>query len=53
MRTSFKLAVASLGFAVSGGLFAAAPNLSADVAVGKLELPWDMAFMKDGTMLFT
>lgn len=53
MKKSFKLAVASLGVAVSGGLFAAAPNLSADVAVGKLELPWDMAFMKDGTMLFT
>jgi aldose sugar dehydrogenase len=37
----------------SGSLLAAAPGLSTEVSVGKLELPWDMAFLKDGTMFFT
>ena len=53
MAKIFKAAVISAGLAASGGLFAAAPTLSTDVVVGKLELPWDMAFLKDGTMFFT
>ena len=37
----------------SGALFAAAPVLTTEVVVSKLELPWDMSFLKDGTMFFT
>ena len=37
----------------SGTLFAAVPVLTTEVAVDKLESPWDMAFLKDGTMFFT
>ena len=37
----------------SGGLMAAAPTLTTEVAVNKLELPWDMAFLPNGTMFFT
>jgi aldose sugar dehydrogenase len=43
----------SVGLALSGSALAAAPSVTADVFVDKLELPWDMAFMKDGTMFFT
>ncbi|MBC7618572.1 MAG: PQQ-dependent sugar dehydrogenase, partial [Candidatus Saccharibacteria bacterium] len=32
---------------------AAAPTLTTEVAVNKLELPWDMAFLPNGTMFFT
>ena len=39
--------------AASNTLLAAAPSLTTETAVGKLELPWDMAFLKDGTMFFT
>ena len=39
--------------AASSSLLAAAPTLTAEVVVEKLELPWDMAFLKDGTMFFT
>jgi aldose sugar dehydrogenase len=49
-----KIVVAiSVGLALSGSALAAAPSVTADVFVDKLELPWDMAFMKDGTMFFT
>ena len=44
---------ASVGLALSGGLFAAAPTVSTEDFVDKIESPWDMAFMKDGTMFFT
>ena len=44
---------ASIGLALSGGLFAAAPTVTTDVFVDKIDSPWDMAFMKDGTMFFT
>lgn len=37
----------------SGCLFAAAPDLTTEVVVDKLDSPWDMAFLKDGTMFFT
>lgn len=37
----------------SAGLFAAAPVLTTEVVVDKLESPWDMAFLPDGTMFFT
>jgi aldose sugar dehydrogenase len=50
MRT---LLTASVGLALSGGLFAAAPTVTTEVVVEKLDSPWDMAFMKDGTMFFT
>ncbi len=53
MANTFKAAVISAGLAASGGLFAAGPTLSTDVFVGKLESPWDMTFLKDGTMFFT
>ncbi len=55
MKTSnaLRIVLASVGFAAATGALAAAPNLSTRVVVGKLELPWDMAFMKDGTMFFT
>lgn len=43
----------SAGLAAAGALHAAAPTLTTEVVVGKLELPWDMAFMQDGTMFFT
>lgn len=41
------------GLLASGSSFAASPTLSTEVVVAKLESPWDMAFMKDGTMFFT
>ena len=44
---------ASVGLALSGGLFAAAPTVTTDDFVVKIDSPWDMAFMKDGTMFFT
>ena len=44
---------ASVGLALSGGLFAAAPTVSTEDVVDKIDSPWDMAFMKDGTMFFT
>jgi len=53
MNNTFKSALVTLGLAASGTIFAAAPNLSTEVVVGKLELPWDMAFLPDGTMFFT
>ena len=55
MKT-FNIAKAGLVTAsllTSGALFAAAPVLTTEVVVSKLELPWDMSFMKDGTMFFT
>ncbi len=53
MSRRFKFAVAAVGLTASTSLFAAAPNLSTEVVVGKLDSPWDMAFLKDGTMFFT
>ena len=47
------LLTASVGLALSGSLFAAAPSVSAEPFVQKLDSPWDMTFMKDGTMFFT
>ena len=40
---------------VCGSVYAlaAAPTVTAEDVVDKIELPWDMAFMKDGTMFFT
>jgi glucose/arabinose dehydrogenase len=43
----------SIGLAAASALQAAAPTLTTEVVVSKLELPWDMAFMPDGTMFFT
>lgn len=43
----------SVGLAAASALQAAAPTLTTEVVVSKLELPWDMAFMPDGTMFFT
>jgi aldose sugar dehydrogenase len=45
--------LASVGVVASGGVLAAPPSISTQVVVNKLELPWDMAFLKDGTMFFT
>ena len=44
---------ASVGLALSGSLFAAAPTVTTEDFVDKIDSPWDMAFMKDGTMFFT
>jgi len=46
-------ALTAAGLLASGSSFAASPTLSTEVVVAKLESPWDMAFMKDGTMFFT
>jgi aldose sugar dehydrogenase len=53
LNRTLKIGVIAASFAVSSGALAAAPSLATELAVGKLELPWDMAFMKDGTMFFT
>jgi aldose sugar dehydrogenase len=45
--------LATAGLLAAGGASAASPTVSAEPFVEKLELPWDMAFMKDGTMFFT
>lgn len=44
---------ASASLTLSGGVLAAAPGVSTENVVDKIESPWDMAFMKDGTMFFT
>ena len=48
-----KVLAASIGLALSGSLFAAAPTVSTEDFVDKIDSPWDMAFLKDGTMFFT
>ena len=55
MKTTknFKVALIALCLTASGNLLAAAPNLATEVALNKLELPWDMAFLPNGTMFFT
>lgn len=53
MTKSFKVAFIAAGLAAWGSLLAAAPTLTTEVAVNKLELPWDMAFLPNGTMFFT
>ena len=50
---SFKVALLAATVAASNSLMAAAPTLTTEVAVNKLELPWDMAFLPNGTMFFT
>lgn len=46
-------ALIAAGLLASGSSLAAAPTLSTEVVVAKLDSPWDMAFMTDGTMFFT
>jgi aldose sugar dehydrogenase len=53
MIHTLKAGLIAVGLVASASAFAAAPTITTEVAVGKLELPWDMAFMKDGTMFFT
>ena len=48
-----KTSLVSIGLIASSALFAATPNLSTEVTIDKLELPWDMAFTSNGTMFFT
>lgn len=48
-----KLSGVALGLIVCGGLHAQTPSITTEVVVNKLELPWDMTFLKDGTMFFT
>jgi glucose/arabinose dehydrogenase len=48
-----KVGLVAASLVASGGLFAAAPTLTTEVVVSKLESPWDMSFLKDGTMFFT
>ena len=53
VRVMKTVLTASLVLALSGSLFAAAPTVMTEDFVDKIESPWDMAFMKDGTMFFT
>ncbi len=53
MHKFTRVLLLTAGLTAAGVLQAAAPTITTEVAVGKLELPWDMAFMKDGTMFFT
>lgn len=53
MIKKFKIAFIAASFVASGSVLAAAPTLTTEVAVNKLELPWDMAFLPNGTMFFT
>jgi len=46
-------ALAVLGASTAGIAHAQAPGLSATPVLEKLENPWDMAFLADGTMFFT
>ena len=48
-----RLLTVAAGLALSTTAFAAAPTVTTQDFVDKLELPWDMAFMADGTMFFT
>ena len=48
-----KAGLVATSLVASGGLFAAAPTLTTEVAVSKLDSPWDMSFLKDGTMFIT
>ena len=43
----------AVGLMASVGAFAQTPTLTTEVVVGKLDSPWDMSFLKDGTMFFT
>ena len=49
----FRAGLIATALAASVGLHAQTPTLTTEVVVGKLELPWDMSFLKDGTMFFT
>ena len=55
MKTSniVKAGLAAASLVASCSLFAQTPVLTTEVVVSKLELPWDMSFLKDGTMFFT
>ena len=53
MKRNFRIAITAMAVVTSGGAMAAAPTLTTEVAVNKLELPWDMAFLPNGTMFFT
>ena len=44
---------AAIGLALSGGAMAVAPTVTTQDFVDKLDSPWDMTFMADGTMFFT
>ncbi len=45
--------MACVGAVVAGAAVAQAPSLTASPVLSKLESPWDMAFLPDGTMFFT
>jgi aldose sugar dehydrogenase len=53
MKTALAAGWVAMGLVPMGTAQAAAPELTTDVTVSKLELPWDMAFLKNGTMFFT
>ncbi len=48
-----KAGLVAASLVASGGLYAATPILTTEVVVSKLDSPWDMSFLKDGTMFFT
>ncbi len=48
-----KVGCIAVSLVVCGGLHAQTPTITTEVVVNKLELPWDMSFLKDGTMFFT
>jgi len=53
LASSLRAVSVAAALAASCSVYAATPNLSTEVVVGKIELPWDMTFLKDGTMFFT
>jgi glucose/arabinose dehydrogenase len=53
MMNKIKAGLAAACVVASGGVLAAAPTLTTDVVVEKIDSPWDMAFLPDGTMFFT
>ena len=48
-----KAGLIAASLVASATLYAAAPTLTTEVVVSKLDSPWDMSFLKDGTMFFT
>lgn len=53
MINKIKAGLVAACVVASGSALAAAPTLTTDVVVEKIDSPWDMAFLPDGTMFFT
>jgi len=53
MINKIKAGLVAACVVASGSVLAVAPTLTTDVVVEKIDSPWDMAFLPDGTMFFT